>query len=106
MTKPRNHNEWFNPVEMGGRKSCPTCKEKLGENESIWSWSEYVNAKKRLIKHFCRNCFAEEVAAPLVSHASDCGCNITLVVRGAPRPEWLVLRMCIPEQTLIDTVNG
>ena len=87
----RNHNEWFRQVSLGNRKSCPCCKAKLAENESIWSWGEYVSGKWRTVKYFCRNCFEAEVASLLVSHADDCGCLITLVGYHCTLPDWLGL---------------
>ena len=93
-TKLRQHNEWFRPISLGNRKSCPTCKNKLKPREMIWSWGEYHNAKWRTVKHFCSQCFAEEVRKPLLEHTGDCGCTINLVVREAPQPEWLTLKTC------------
>ena len=91
IQKVRNHNEYFRTVSLGNRKSCPTCGEKLQNGESIWSWGEYVRAKWRTVKHFCKACFEEEVRGLLIDHAGDCGCNITLVVREIETPEWLKL---------------
>ena len=94
MAKPkivRSHNEWFRPVSLSNRKSCPCCKTKLQPNESIWSWGEYHNAKWRTVKYFCQSCFPKEVKEPLLSHGNKCGCDISLVARSEPLPEWLTL---------------
>lgn len=92
MAKERNHNEWFQPIIAGGRKSCPNCKEKLN-SESVWAWGEYVNGKWRTVRHFCRSCFPTQVLKPLKDHAGPCGCTITLCARSGygPLPEWLTL---------------
>lgn len=91
MANQRNHNEWFRTVSLGGRKSCPTCREKLEPGESIWTWGEYVCAKWRNVKHFCKLCFSEQVQKPLLAHAGDCGCSITLQIKDWERPAWLTL---------------
>ena len=92
MPADRNHNEWFRPVSLGGRKSCPCCGEKLGRNESIWSWGNYVRVKWVTVKHFCKKCFREAVSDPLLEHAGDCGCSITLVMYHCEQPKWLRLK--------------
>lgn len=94
MAKPkqRNHNEWFRPVSCGGRKSCPKCQAKLGKNESIWSWGNYINAKWHTITYFCKECFQTRVADHLLEHAGECGCSITLVMYHADQPRWLRLK--------------
>lgn len=74
------------------RKSCPTCGEKLEKDEFIWSWGEYINAKWRTVKHFCKACFPREVQEPLSSHTDDCGCIVNLVSRGEELPDWLTLQ--------------
>lgn len=87
--KTRTHNEWFHEVSLGGRKSCPTCKKK---GLQFFSWGEYVNAKFRLVKHFCNACFKEEVLEPLQQHANSCGCEIVLCGKGhftQGKPKWL-----------------
>jgi hypothetical protein len=86
----RTHNEWFRTVSLGGRKSCPNCGCKL-LGGSVWSWGEYVNAKWRTVKHFCRECYPTEVHGPLVKHTGECGCAVTLVGRGERLPTWLSL---------------
>jgi hypothetical protein len=50
-------NVYLRTVSLKNRKSCPTCKIKLEENESIYSSGEYIHAKWRNIEHFCKNCF-------------------------------------------------
>ena len=90
MTKQRNHNEWFRIVSLGNRKSCPTCKTKLGD-EAIWSWGEYVNAKWRTVAYFCRQCFADQVKGKLNNHTGDCGCKVTLRSYRGALPEWLAI---------------
>jgi len=92
MAKLRQHNEWFRTVSMGNRKSCPCCHEKLEPGESIWSWGEYVCAKWRTVKHFCKNCFVKEVQTPLAAHAGPCGCTINLVGYRSSLPAWLTLK--------------
>lgn len=99
MAKVRNHNEWFRSVSLGGRKSCPCCGDKLQKGEFIWSWGEYVYAKWRTVKHFCKSCFAAEVQAPLQNHAGPCGCVITIVAyQGERLPAWLTLTPECPVQ--------
>lgn len=91
MSKTRTHNEWFRTVKLGGRKSCPNCKEKL-QGESIWSWGQYQCAKWKTVTHFCRNCYASRVKTPLQGHTKDCGCNVQLVPYGGEHlPEWLTI---------------
>ena len=90
MAKQRQHNEWFRTVSLGGRKSCPTCGAKLN-GEPIWSWGEYVRAKWRTVKHFCKECAAKEVLQPLAAHADGCGCVVNLTSNCDRLPEWLVL---------------
>lgn len=88
--KVRLHNEWFRTVSLNNRKSCPCCKERLAEGESIWSWGEYVRAKWRTVKYFCKSCFEKEVVDPLMEHTHGCGCNIELRFQ-SPQPDWLKL---------------
>jgi hypothetical protein len=96
MAAKRVHNEWFRPVSLGGRKSCPSCHCKLAPSESIWSHGEYLRAKWRTVSHFCKNCFEENVRSPLASHARDCGCSIEFRVQGyGTHPDWLVMDSCI-----------
>ncbi len=90
--KVRTHHEWFRDVLAGGRKSCPSCKAKLGEGESVWSWGEYHCAKWRTVMHFCKECFAAKVSKPLTAHAGGCGCEIKLLgYQGRKLPDWLKL---------------
>lgn len=78
------------------RKSCPTCKAKLGDGEWVWSWGEYLNAKWNTVTHFCRACFHEEVQVRLIAHRDDCGCDFQLVgYQGATLPDWLTLPPCV-----------
>ena len=91
MPTRRKHNEWFRTVSLGNRKSCPTCKAKLGQGESIWSWGEYVNAKWRTVTHFCSQCFEKEVKEKLCAHRGSCGCDIELQTRWEIRPDWLTI---------------
>lgn len=90
-TRQRSHNEWFRTVSLGGRKSCPGCGEKLESGESIWSWGEYLRAKWRTVKHFCKKCYPEQVQKPLLSHTGGCGCTVNLCGRGERLPTWLTL---------------
>lgn len=89
--KQRNHNEWFRKVSLGNRKSCPTCRAKIEQGESIWSWGEYIRAKWCTVKHFCKKCYDAEVRQPLLAHSGPCGCTITLQIREHEKPEWLTL---------------
>lgn len=107
--KQRVHNEYFRTVSLGNRKTCPTCKAKLTrslvqpettgpyyQQESIWSWGNYVNARWHTVDYFCRQCFATTVAARLLEHADECGCAIELVgYRGERLPPWLTLSAAI-----------
>lgn len=56
-------NQWFRPVSLNDRKTCPTCKAKVRPNE-IHSWVVYRNAKARLVDYFCRSCYKEIVCEP------------------------------------------
>ncbi len=88
--KQRNHNEWFRPVERGGRKSCSHCKCKLAKGEWIFSWGNYINAKFHNIRDVCKECW-HEVRDRLTGHAGDCGCSITIRCTGTTQPEWMTL---------------
>jgi hypothetical protein len=90
--KPRSHNEWFRPVARKSR--CPSCNRSVPLDETLWSWGEYVSGKWRTVKHFCRECYVEEVQTPLISHTADCGCSVELRFKGIiPNavPDWLTL---------------
>lgn len=90
--KQRIHNEWFRPVSLGNRKSCPECHAKLSGAESVWSWGEHVRAKWRTVKHFCKECYPKNVQALLVDHRKDCGCEFELIgYLRIPLPGWLTL---------------
>lgn len=89
-TKQRSHNEWFRPVERGGRKSCSHCKCKLAKGEWIWSWGEYIRARFNNIRDVCKECWPE-VRDRLLGHTADCGCTVTLMCCGAPQPDWMTL---------------
>jgi hypothetical protein len=90
-TKQRLHREQFRTVSCGGRKSCPSCKKKLGNGESIWSWGEYLYGKRRTVDYFCKECFPE-IRQKLVHHAGGCGCQFELVgYQGTVLPSWLTL---------------
>jgi hypothetical protein len=86
----RVHNEWFRPVSLGGRKSCPNCHTKTAD---LWSWGEYSNARWYTVMHFCRHCFEEEVTPRLLAHAKPCGCTFVLNIVGLgwhqQCPNWL-----------------
>ena len=88
--KVRQHNEHFRTVSLGGRKSCPSCRAKLAEGESVWSWGEYHHARWYTVRHFCKECFKSDVKDPLLGHAGDCGCKINLVGHDK-LPDWLTL---------------
>jgi hypothetical protein len=95
MAKQRVHNEYFRTVSLGGRKSCPECKEKLPRGEYIWSWGEYVNAKWRTVRRFCVQCWPD-IQRDLEVHKSECGCDFQLVgYQGTTLPPWLTLGPCI-----------
>ncbi len=97
MAKQRQHNEWFRPVSLGNRKSCPECHVKLAHNESIWSWGQYVNAKWRTIKYFCKECWPA-IRGELNEHTGDCGCVVNLQMYHCTGPDWLSLEEChVPE---------
>ncbi len=87
----RTHNEWFRTV-LSKRKSCPTCKTKLPEGESIWSWGEYGRGGKwYTVVHFCFNCFDRKVRQILTDHVRDCGCSVNFVgYRGEKLPRWFL----------------
>jgi hypothetical protein len=88
--RPRDHNEWFRPVSLGGRKSCPECGAALAPGESVWSWGEYVRAKWRTVAHFCKDCYQDRVRKLLLDHQRGCGCGVSLVAYGGGRlPDWL-----------------
>lgn len=91
MAKQRVHNEYFRPVSLGGRKSCPTCRGKLKPGESIWSWGEYIRAKWHTVDYFCKECFAERVLPLLERHMGECGCSFKLNAYHCQLPEWLEL---------------
>ncbi len=97
MPKQRNHNEWFRHVLLGGRKSCPHCRQRLPEGEMIWSWGEYVNARFRLIRHLCVACWPRTAKA-LKAHTGDCGCTVALCSASGsgPLPDWMTLN--VPEE--------
>lgn len=90
VQKQRVHREWFRPVSLSNRKSCPHCKCKLGAGEWIWSWGEYLYAKWRNVRYVCKNCYPE-VREMLIEHRNQCGCSFELVPKGAQLPEWLTL---------------
>ena len=87
----REHNEWFRTVSLGNRKSCPECRTRLDERESVWSWGEYAYGKWRTVRYFCKHCFKAEVQKRLLDHAGPCGCKINLVGKGDLLPDWLTL---------------
>ena len=84
------HREWFRPVSLGNRKSCPECKAKLPPGESIWSWGEYQYAKWRTVQYLCRSCWPA-VEKRLLKHRLDCGCDFELVGYHTTLPAWLAL---------------
>jgi hypothetical protein len=94
MAKPKQdiHREWFRTVSCGNRKSCPNCKVKLEPDESIWSWGNYIRAKWHTIGNFCKNCYEERVAKPMIAHSGPCGCVFEYVgYQGTKLPTWMVL---------------
>lgn len=52
-------NVYLRIVKLNNRKSCPTCKTKLDEDQSIYSSGEYIRAKWRNIENFCQHCFPQ-----------------------------------------------
>ena len=102
MPKPKSHNEYFETISAGGRKSCPTCKTKLESGEAVWRWFEYGGCRQFTVKHFCKNCFEREVRSVLLDHADDCGCTIELVRRGrSPMPAWLTLQPAPAKEVVV-----
>jgi hypothetical protein len=92
----RIHREWFRPVSLGNRKSCPKCHEKLAPSELIWSWGEYHVCKWRTVAHFCVACWPE-LRERLLAHRNSCGCEFTLVPYHCILPSWLSLEVtCSP----------
>lgn len=90
--KTRQHNEWFRSV-MPSRKTCPTCKAKLGVSR-IWSWGNYLYGKWRTVDYCCEHCFSETVASRLTDHAADCGCSINLIgYQGEKLPDCFTLAL-------------
>jgi hypothetical protein len=91
--KQRVHREWFRPVSRGGRKSCPSCHERLLPGEYIWSLGNYVRAKWRSVKDVCKACWPK-VREELLQHEAACpaNCTIELRGRGANLPAWMHLR--------------
>ena len=102
--KQREHREWFRPVSLGNRKSCPSCHARLGDSECVWSWGEYVCGKWRTVRHFCRECWPL-ARAELNGHAGGCGCRIALVGYHCTLPGWLTL-VCPPEQVYGSSKEG
>jgi len=98
----RTQNEYFRPVSLSNRKSCPHCKAKLSPGESIWSWGEYVRGQWRTVRYFCRQCYPE-IQTLLIEHKDQCGCSFQLKPYSCQLPEWLT----IEEQscTLIQTAS-
>lgn len=94
-TRMRTHREWFRPVSLGGRKSCPECKTRLDAGESIWSWGEYIRAKWRTVGFTCKHCW-KEVAKRLEEHRDECGCKFELVPYHCSLPEWMKLPEPVP----------
>jgi hypothetical protein len=97
--KQRKHNEWFRPVAR--KAKCPTCSRPVPQDKTLWSWGEYVYGKWRTVKHFCEECFVEQVQTPLVEHTNGCGCDVELCFKGInPNdiPDWLTL----PEHVTCD----
>lgn len=88
MAKQRTHREWFRTV-MAKRKSCPSCHAKLPQNEKIWSWGNYINARWHTINHVCVSCWPA-TEKRLVDHLSGCGCTFELVGYSSQKlPQWL-----------------
>lgn len=96
MSRQRNHNEWFRPVSLGNRKTCPTCQTKLKAGESIYSHGNYVNAKWRTVGYCCQECWVE-VSDKIIEHTSECGCTTTLVGYHSTLPPWMNLLVSFTE---------
>ena len=73
MVKQRIHNEWFFPV---AKTKCTSCDSK----GSVWGWYEYLNAKKRLVRHFCIKCLPT-IKHDLITHIDGCGCIFNFEIR-------------------------
>lgn len=87
MPKPRTHNEHFREL---AKHKCPTCH--AGSKSSpvrVFSWGEYIHGKWHTVKHFCSECFLEEVLDQLQDHANTCGCTIQFVTHIHNTPAYL-----------------
>lgn len=71
--KPKMHKEHFCKL---AKTSCP-CG---GTKRAVWGWYEYKWGKKRLIVHFCWECFDPSVKQPMLRHKDPCGCNFILEI--------------------------
>lgn len=76
-------------MERGKRKSCPNCRAKLVESESIWSWGEYINGKWRNVTDFCKECFDEVVLGKCFELQPHRPREIS--IKGGVRPCWMRL---------------
>ena len=88
--KTRVHNEYFQVVLRGNRKSCSHCKVKLPQGEVIYNWFEYHNVRHYSVRDFCVNCW-HEVKADLLKHSGPCGCTFQLNAYHCILPTWLTL---------------
>ena len=82
---------------VSSRKSCPYCLAKLEPDEFVWSWGEYRIGKWNTVRHFCKSCFHTTVREPLLEHAGNCGCNISLIGKGCELPSWLTIECLVGE---------
>jgi len=86
----RKHKEWFRPVLLRGRKSCPNCNHKLPDRERVWSWGQYNRSTWKTIMHFCKHCFIQDIKPNLERHVVSCDCSVELVAYSNNLlPEWL-----------------
>lgn len=81
-------NIWFRPVERGRRKSCSFCNERL-DSDGIYCWGEYVRAKWRNIRDFCRKCW-DGVRERCLQHGKDSGRELNINCNGH-QPWWINL---------------
>jgi hypothetical protein len=83
MTKPRIHNEWFQPIV---KTSCPCGRKKT----TVVAWGQYVRCRWNTIDHCCQDCFDSRVVGRLLAHAGQCGCHFQLQARSGYRlPDWI-----------------
>ena len=84
----RTMHAYFRTVSLGNRRSCPTCKMKLGFDEEIWSWGDYQTGMWHTVAYFCQGCYRLTVQQRLLNS----GYKVFLKgYRDAPLPKWITL---------------